>query len=146
MIAEGAKATLARSAVLAAFTPDEVDLIVRPMDVRLVRRIVRNRHGRGISAADNIMRWPSVRRGEYKHIYPYQAHADAVFDSSLVYELSVLKVFADRYLLEVPQDHPAFPTAYRLRQMLDLFVSIYPDHVPPTSVPREFIGGSGFEY
>jgi uridine kinase len=119
---------------------------VASSDLRLIRRIVRDRHGRGINPADNIMRWPSVRKGEQHHIYPYQRVADAIFDSSLIYEMSVLKVFADRYLLEVPQDHPAYPTAYRLRHLLDLFVTIYPDHVPPTSVLREFIGGSGFEY
>ena len=74
------------------------------------------------------------------------AEADAVFDSSLVYEPAVLKVYAERYLLEVPSDHPAYPTALRLRHLVDRFVSIYPDHVPPTSLIREFIGGSGFEY
>ena len=74
-----------------------------------------------------------------------QGHADAVFDSSLVYELAVLKVYAERYLLEVPQGHPAYTTAYRLLQLVDRFVTIYPDHVPPTSLLREFIGGSGFE-
>lgn len=119
---------------------------VAPADLRLLRRIVRDRHGRGYSAADSILRWPSVRRGERVHIYPYQSRADAVFDTALAYEISVLKVYADRYLLEVPQDHPAFATAYRLRHLLDRFVTIYPDHVPPTSVLREFIGGSGFEY
>lgn len=119
---------------------------VSPADVRLLRRIVRDRHGRGAKAADNILRWPSVRRGERVHIYPCLPNADAVFDTSLIYELSVLKVFADRYLLEVPEGHPAFPTAFRLRHVIDRFVTIYPDHVPPTSLLREFIGGSGFEY
>jgi uridine kinase len=115
-------------------------------DVRLLRRIVRDRHARGYDAAANIMRWPSVRAGERRHIFPFQRHADAVFDSSLIYELSVLKVYAERYLLEVPRDHPAYTTAFRLLGFLDRFVSIYPDHVPPTSLLREFIGGSGFEY
>jgi len=115
-------------------------------DLRLLRRIVRDRHGRGYSAADNILRWPSVQAGEREHIFPYLHEADAVFDSSLVYEPAVLKVFAERYLLEVPQSHPAYPTAHRLRYLVDRFVSIYPDHVPPTSLVREFIGGSGFEY
>lgn len=119
---------------------------VSPTDVRLLRRIVRDRHSRGYKAADNIARWASVRRGEQLHIYPHQPNADAIFDTSLVYELNVLKVFAERYLLEVPADHLAFPTAYRLRNLLDRFVTIYPDHVPPTSILREFIGGSGFEY
>lgn len=115
-------------------------------DIRLLRRIVRDRYHRGTNAADNILRWPSVRAGEQSHIFPFLGHADAMFDSSLVYEPSVIKVFADRYLLEVPQEHPAFATAHRLRQLIDRFVTIYPDHVPPTSILREFIGGSGFEY
>ncbi|MFO0564977.1 MAG: cyclic nucleotide-binding domain-containing protein [Polyangiaceae bacterium] len=119
---------------------------VHASDVRLLRRIVRDRHTRGATAAMNILRWPSVRSGERKHIFPYQHHADAVFDSSLIYELSVLKVFAERYLLEVPQSDPAYTTAFRLLGLLDRFVTIYPDHVPPTSMLREFIGGSGFEY
>jgi uridine kinase len=115
-------------------------------DLRLLRRIVRDRHQRGYSAADNVLRWPSVQAGEREHIFPFQHEADAVFDSALIYEPAVLKVFAERYLLEVPPDHPAFPTALRLRYLVDRFVSIYPDHVPPTSLIREFIGGSGFEY
>ncbi|NOY94607.1 MAG: cyclic nucleotide-binding domain-containing protein [Deltaproteobacteria bacterium] len=119
---------------------------VHASDVRLLRRIVRDRHGRGTASADNIARWPAVRRGEQKHIFPFQQHADAVFDSSLIYELSVLRVYAERYLLEVPQDHPSYTTAFRLLGLLERFVSIYPDHVPPTSLLREFIGGSGFEY
>ncbi len=119
---------------------------VSATDVRLLRRIVRDRHTRGYSAAENILRWPSVQAGERKHIFPYQDQADAVFDSALIYELAVIKVFAERYLLEVPTEHPAFPTALRLRHLIDRVVSIYPDHVPPTSLLREFIGGSGFEY
>lgn len=114
-------------------------------DIRLLRRIVRDRRSRGWSAADSIARWPSVRAGERAHIYPFQQNADAVFDSSLIYEPSVLRVYAERYLLEVPHDHVAFPTAYRLLQLLDRFVSIYPDHVPPTSLLREFIGGTVLE-
>jgi uridine kinase len=119
---------------------------VSATDLRLLRRIVRDRHQRGYSAAENIDRWPSVQDGEREHIFPYQGEADAVFDAALIYEPAVLKVFAERYLLEVPQSHPAFPTALRLRHLVDRFVSIYPDHVPPTSLLREFIGGSGFEY
>jgi uridine kinase len=119
---------------------------VSATDLRLLRRIVRDRHQRGYSAADNILRWPSVQAGEREHIFPFQGEADAVFDTSLIYEAAVLKVYAERYLLEVPQDHPAYPTAHRLRYLVDRFVSIYPDHVPPTSLIREFIGGSGFEY
>jgi uridine kinase len=119
---------------------------VSTTDLRLLRRIIRDRHTRGYSASDNISRWPSVQAGERRHIFPFQSQADAVFDSALVYEPAVLKVFAERYLLEVPPTHPAFATAWRLRHLVDRFVAIYPDHVPPTSILREFIGGSGFEY
>lgn len=119
---------------------------VHASDLRLLRRIVRDRHGRSLSAAETIRRWPMVRRGERLHIFPYQHHADAVFNTSLVYELSVLKVFAERYLLEVPAADPAQATAERLLDLLDSWVTIYPDHVPPTSLLREFIGGSGFTY
>jgi uridine kinase len=111
-----------------------------------LRRIVRDRHQRGYKAGDNIDRWPSVQAGEREHIFPFQGEADAVFDSSLVYEPAVLKIFAERYLLEVPPEHAAYPTAHRLRYLVDRFVSIHPEHVPPTSLLREFIGGSGFEY
>ncbi len=117
-----------------------------PTDLRLLRRIVRDRHQRGYSAADSILRWPSVQAGERKHIFPFQGEADTVFDTALIYEPSVLKVYAERYLLEVPTNHPASATAWRLRHLIDHFVAIYPEHVPPTSLLREFIGGSGFEY
>lgn len=119
---------------------------VSPYDLRLLRRIVRDRHTRNINAADNILRWRSVRQGETQHIYPFLPFADVVFDSSLVYEPAVIKVYAERYLLEVPTRHPAHTMAHRLRRLVDRFVAIYPDHVPPTSILREFIGGSGFEY
>ncbi len=115
-------------------------------DVRLIRRIVRDRHSRGYSAAATIARWDSVRAGERKHIFPYQHHADAVFDSSLIYEAAVLKVYAERYLFEVPREHVAWPTALRLLSLVDRFVALYPDRVPPTSILREFIGDSAFQY
>ena len=118
---------------------------VHASDVRLLRRIVRDRHGRNWNAAETIRRWPKVRRGERQHIFPFQSHADTIFDSSLIYELSVLKVFAERYLLEVPNGDPAHATAYRLLNLLDRIIPIYPDHVPGTSLLREFIGGSAFD-
>lgn len=117
-----------------------------PADSRLLRRIVRDRHNRGYRAAETIARWPSVRRGERRHIFPFEYLADAVFDSSLVYEPCVVKVYAERYLMEVPDDHPSATTAYRLLEILDRYVTIYPKHVPPTSILREFIGGSDFLY
>ena len=119
---------------------------VHASDLRLLRRIIRDRHSRGHDAAATIARWPSVRAGERQHIFPHQENADAVFDTSLIYEPSVLKVYAERYLLEVPHGHESYTTAFRLLQLIDRFVAIYPDHVPPTSILREFIGGSGFEY
>ncbi len=121
-------------------------LSLEPADVRLLRRIVRDRHQRGFAAIETLLRWPSVRRAERLHIFPFQAEADAVFDSALPYEVSVLRVYAERYLLEVPRSSPEAPSARRLRRLLQLFVPIHPDHVPPTSILREFIGGSGFTY
>lgn len=118
---------------------------INPSDVRLVRRIVRDRRQRGFATADNIRRWGDVKAGEHAYIFPFVPEADAVFDTSLIYELSVLKVYADRYLLEVPQDHTAYATAFRLRQLLDQFVAISPDDVPSTSILREFIGKGSFE-
>jgi uridine kinase len=118
---------------------------VLPEDLRLLRRIVRDRHQRGYGTSESIRRWPSVRRGEERHVFACVGHADVVFDSSLVYELAVLRVYAERYLLEVVEEDPAHATAYRLRQLIDRFVPILPDRVPPTSILREFIGGSGFD-
>lgn len=115
---------------------------VLPEDVRLLRRIVRDRHQRSYLASESIRRWPSVRRGEERHVFPSIREADVVFDTSLVYELAVLRVYAERYLLEIVEEDP---TAYRLRQLIDRFVPIHADHVPPTSILREFIGGSGFD-
>jgi len=119
---------------------------VHASDVRLVRRIVRDRHARGHDAADTITRWPSVRSGERRNIFAYQHHANAVFDSSLIYELAVLKVYAESYLLEVPRSHRAHATAFRLLTLLNRFVTILPEHVPRLSILREFIGKSGFKY
>ncbi len=115
-------------------------------DSRLLRRIVRDRMYRGYSAAETLRRWPKVRAGEERHIYPFQDQADMMFNSTLVYEPAVLKVFAERYLMEVPETDPAFVEATRLLEFLDLFVPIFADDVPATSILREFIGGSSFEY
>jgi uridine kinase len=115
-------------------------------DVRLIRRIVRDRHYRGYSAAQTINNWYSVRKGERNHIFPFQESADVIFDTSLIYEFSVLKIFAERYLLEVPRSDPAFAEAYRLRKFLSMLVSVLPGDIPQTSLMREFIGGSSFSY
>lgn len=115
-------------------------------DARLVRRIVRDRRYRGYSAAETIMSWASVRRGERRNLFPFQDRCDVMFNSALVYEPAVLKVLGERYLLEVPREHPAASTAHALRRFLQLFVPIFPDYVPRTSIVREFIGGSAFDY
>lgn len=115
-------------------------------DTRLLRRIVRDRRYRGTSAAKTIAMWPKVRRGEINYIFPFQEHCDVMFNSSLVYETAVLKTFAWRYLLEVPQNDPARVQAQALLRFLDLFVPIFPDDIPTNSLLREFIGGSSFNY
>jgi uridine kinase len=115
-------------------------------DSRLLRRIVRDRLFRGYSAERTIEMWPSVRRGEQQHIFPFQEQADAIFNSALVYEHAVLKTYAKRFLLEVPTDSPSFTEADRLLRFLSLFVPVFPEEVPQTSILREFIGGSTFHY
>jgi uridine kinase len=115
-------------------------------DTRLVRRIVRDARYRGYSAEDTIMRWPMVREGERKYIFPFQEEADVLFNSALVYEGSVLKVFAERFLLAVRPTSPAAPEALRLLDFLAHFVPVLRDDVPADSILREFIGGSSFAY
>ncbi|MBM4395222.1 MAG: nucleoside kinase [Deltaproteobacteria bacterium] len=115
-------------------------------DSRLLRRIVRDRKFRGYSAVQTLRMWPKVRAGEERWIFPFQDRADRVFNSTLVYEQAALKVFAERYLMEVPEDEPAFAEAARLVEFLDLFVPVFADDVPATSILREFLGGSAFDY
>ncbi|RJO64859.1 MAG: nucleoside kinase [Myxococcales bacterium] len=115
-------------------------------DARLLRRIVRDRLYRGYSAAQTIHQWPHVRAGENKHIFPYQEEADVLFDTSLVYEQAVLKPYLQRFLLEVDQRDPAYIEAYRLFNFLSWFIPIFSHEVPHTSILREFIGGSTFNY
>ena len=115
-------------------------------DVRLIRRIVRDRKSRGHSASRTIGMWPSVLRGERRNIYPFQEDADVMFNSTLIYEPAVLRLYAERFLLEVPTDDESFCEAYRLLHFLRMFVPVFADEVPHTSILREFIGGSTFEY
>ena len=115
-------------------------------DSRLLRRIVRDRRYRGTNAAETIARWPSVRRGEERYIFPFQENSDAMFNSTLLFETAVLRPFAWRYLLEVPRSHPSRVRAYELLKFLELVVPVFPDSIPANSVMREFIGGSGFVY
>ncbi len=119
---------------------------IRTSDARLLRRIVRDRKYRNYSAETTILRWPKVRAGEEKHIFPFQERCDAMFNSALAYETAVLKSFAYRYLLEIAPGSPAQAKGYQLRRFLELFVPVWPDSVPATSILREFIGGSGFSY
>ena len=115
-------------------------------DNRLLRRIIRDHKYRGTSAEQTIRRWPSVRRGEEKWIFPYQENADAMFNSSLLFELGVIKDYAEAVLRGVPSDVPEYAEAYRLRKFLSYFVPIDPALVPSTSLLREFLGGSSFKY
>ena len=115
-------------------------------DNRLIRRIVRDYNYRGYSAVDTIRRWPSVRRGEEKNIFPFQENADVMINTSLVFELSVLKPFALPILHAVPQIAPEYAEAQRLIKLLMFFKSIPEFSLPGTSILREFLGGSKFTY
>ena len=115
-------------------------------DNRLLRRIVRDYHNRGASALDTLRRWESVRRGEDAHIFPYQENADVMFNSSLFYEISVLRGYVEPLLHEIPDNVPEYGEARRLLKFIDNFTPTVSDEIPPTSILREFIGGSSFEY
>ncbi len=115
-------------------------------DTRLLRRIVRDRIFRGWSALDTIRRWPAVRRGERRNIFPFQENADAIFNSALVYEHSVLKNYAELALLDTTPDQPEYVEVERLLAFLSWFAPISERDVPYTSILREFIGESFFNY
>lgn len=115
-------------------------------DNRLLRRIIRDSKYRGTSAEETIRRWPSVRRGEERWIFPYQENADAMFNSSLLFELGVMKEYGEEVLKQVPDDVPEYGEAYRLRKFLSHFLPISASMIPPTSLLREFLGGSSFRY
>jgi len=115
-------------------------------DNRLLRRTIRDNATRGNDALRTLTMWPDVRRGEERHIFPYQENADVMFNSSLFYEISVLRAIAEPVLREVPDTSPEYAEAQRMLKFLDNFVPIAPDEIPPTSLLREFIGGSSFKY
>lgn len=115
-------------------------------DNRLLRRIIRDYKYRGCTALDTIRRWPSVRRGEDKWIFPYQEEADAMFNSALLFELAVIRGQALPLLEQVPQNAPEYSEAYRLSKFLRYIVPLSADAIPPTSLLREFVGGSIFNY
>ena len=115
-------------------------------DNRMLRRTIRDHVTRGNNALRTLQMWPSVRRGEEKHIFPYQENANVMFNSSLFYEISVLRAIAEPVLRDVPDTVPEYAEAQRMLKFLDNFVPIEPDEIPPTSLLREFIGGSSFKY
>lgn len=113
-------------------------------DGRLLRRMVRDARTRGTSARQTIAMWPSVRRGEEENIFPYQEEADVMFDSALIYELAVLKQYAEPVLFGIEKDCEEYIEAKRLLKFLDYFVGIGSEHVPTNSLLREFVGGGCF--
>lgn len=115
-------------------------------DNRLLRRILRDYKYRGYSAEATISRWPSVRKGEDKWIFPFQENADAMFNSALLFELAILKGYLTPILEQVKENRPEYSEAYRLNKFLQYFETIPDDDLPPTSLLREFLGGSSFKY
>ena len=115
-------------------------------DNRLLRRIIRDYKYRGVSAQETIHRWPSVRAGENKWIFPFQENADAMLNTAMLYELSVLKIQAEPLLQQVPENCEEYAEAYRLLKFLKYFKGIPYNNLPPTSLLREFLGGSSFHY
>ena len=113
-------------------------------DGRLIRRMVRDARTRGASARDTIRMWPSVRRGEEENIFPYQDEADVMFNSASVYELAVLKQYAEPILFQIPKDCEEYLEAKRLLKFLDYFLGVSSENIPHNSIVREFIGGSCF--
>jgi len=131
------------ASALAAIKLDDGSAI-STTDNRMLRRIVRDNRTRGINPEQTIMRWASVRAGEEKHIFPFQDNADAFLNSAQIYEIPLLKLYADPLLRGIPADSPAYPTAKRLMDFLDKVVPLSPEaiaSIPSTSVMREFVGG-----
>ena len=115
-------------------------------DNRLLRRIIRDNKYRGVSAQETIHRWPSVRAGENKWIFPFQENADAMLNTAMLYELAVIKTQAEPLLQQVPENCEEYAEAYRLLKFLKYFKGIPYNNLPPTSLLREFLGGSSFHY
>ena len=115
-------------------------------DNRLLRRIIRDNKYRGVSAQETIRRWPSVRKGEHRWIFPYQENADAMFNTAMLFELAVIKQQAAPLLEQVYENCDEFTEAYRLKKFLQYIKPIPEDQIPPTSLLREFLGGSSFDY
>ena len=128
---------------LTALNVDEHNRIATT-DVRLLRRMVRDNRTRGTSASGTLNMWQSVRRGEEKYIFPFQESADAVFNSALIYELSVLKLYAEPLLFGISKEDPQYYEAKRLLKFLDYFLGRTSEGLPNNSLIREFVGGSIF--
>ncbi len=123
--------------------------VISTTDCRLLRRMVRDARTRGVSPEETILRWPSVRRGEEKNIFPFQENADVMFNSSLIFELPLLKYYAEPHLNRIPVTSPAYSESVRMLKFLSHITPLTPEEivaVPPTSVLREFIGGSSIKY
>ena len=119
---------------------------IHTTDNRLLRRIIRDNKYRGVSAQESIHRWPSVRAGEERWIFPYQENADAMFNSAMLYELAVIKQQAEPLLEQVPENCEEYAEAHRLLKFLRYFHAISYRQLAPTSLLREFLGGSSFKY
>ncbi|MEA3313257.1 MAG: nucleoside kinase, partial [Caldisericota bacterium] len=133
---------------VSALTQLNIDSINRipTRDTRLIRRIVRDSLFRRISASETLRRWPIVTKGEENYIFPFQENADVVFNSAVVYELAVLKHYAEVALQAINYKQEEYAEALRLLNFLSHFVYITADEIPPTSIMREFIGKSSFKY
>jgi len=133
---------------ISALTQISIDeqTYISTSDNRLIRRIIRDSKYRGYKAADTIRRWPSVRRGEERNIFPYQENADVMFNSATLYELGVLKKYAEPLLKQVLENQSEYMEAMRLLKFLSYFKPIEDEEIPPTSLLREFLGGSSFIY
>lgn len=133
---------------VSALTPLSIDSSNRipTTDNRLIRRIVRDHNHRDYSALDTLQRWASVRKGEETHIFPFQEEADVMFNTALLYELGVLKIWAEPILRAVPPVVPEYSEARRLLKFLSYIKPIFTKEIPPTSILREFLDGSSFSY
>ena len=114
-------------------------------DGRLLRRLVRDARTRGADAKRTIQMWANVRKGEEENIFPFQEEADSIFNSALIYELAVLKQYAEPLLFQVPKDTPEYYEAKRLLKFLDYFLNVTGESIPNNSICREFVGGSCFK-
>ena len=148
LISRSIEASRMMKVYVSALTPLRIDSNnnIPTNENRLIRRMVRDSRYRGYSALDTMRRWPSVRLGEEIHIFPFQEEADVMFNTALVYELGVLRRYAEPLLKEVPPIAPEYSEAQRLLKFLSYVIPIGETEIPPTSILREFLDGSSFDY